>query len=82
MTPGRVETRFEVLHPEYGLIETAPTSREALEIARRVLEDPKWDYSFVEVYDVMAHIGAVQLFRLERDPELGPSVCLVLRRTE
>jgi len=72
---GRVDSRFEIVHPDHGLFGTETTLvgafTDAFHIMNRRLSDGRKFYTedFIEVYDVMARIGQTQLWRLELTDE-------------
>lgn len=80
---GRVESRFEIVHPEHGLIDTETTLMKALDRARSVLNRPTWsEVDFIMVYDSMARVGSNQLFRIEREDNDYHRVTKIEQRTE
>lgn len=57
-----VNARYEVSHPDYGVIEHVPSLGEALTVAKNYCKNNSVEW--VEVFDRMAHKGAVELWRL------------------
>jgi hypothetical protein len=90
MTNGRVDSRFEISHPEHGLLGTETSLirafTDAYFIMTRKLTNGQafWTEDFIEVYDSMAHVGCPQLWRLELTDEfeVGYKVSKTEIRTE
>ena len=60
-----VGARYEVAHPDYGVIEHVPTRDEAETVAKNYCTREKVDH--VEVFDRMAHKGKAELWRVYVD---------------
>lgn len=62
-TNGRTQTRFEVIHPEESLIDTADTRERAQTIAENwAASNPGYPHALeeVRVFDAMARRGSVE----------------------
>lgn len=64
-----VQSRFQVCHQEHGLLYSCSRMTEAMDWARHWLQERGVLHDRVDVYDLMAHDGQVELttYRLAPD---------------